>query len=355
MRIILIVFKLIVFTVIFLSCKKSEDGAIAIKSRKSKTISEIKTAPLHLHTFPLQLTTNGIIKAQQQTQLYFKAIGEIAQININNTSVVRQGQVLAVLDNRQAGVAILQAQDQVKKASFALNKLLIEYGGKDLDTLSIRPRFLESIKIQSGYYEAQTALRNAQLQYDNSFLKAPFAGVVSNLKTKQHNQASLSEPFCTLLSKSLIAAETFVLESELGIVQIGQAAQILPLAFPEKKYVGKVYEINPQVNQQGLVAIKIKIQNPDNQIIDGMNARIIIEKTLLNQLVVPKLAVVERSGRKVVFTYENGLAKWNYVVVSHENETSVVISEGLKAGAFVIIEGNLNLGHDAKVEIKKQQ
>lgn len=282
-------------------------------------------------------------------------MGEIAQINISNTSAVRQGQVLAVIDNRQAQMAILQAQDQLKKANFALNKLLIEYGGKDLDTLSIRPRFLESIKIQSGYYEAQTALRNAQLQYDNSFLKAPFAGVVSNLKTKQHNQASLSEPFCTLLSKSLIAAETFVLESELGIVQIGQAAQILPLAFPEKKYVGKVYEINPQVNQQGLVAIKIKIQNPDNQLIDGMNARIIIEKMLLNLLVVPKSAVVERSGRKVVFTYENGLAKWNYVSITHENETSVVISEGLKAGAFVIIEGNLNLGHDAKVEIKKQQ
>lgn len=86
-----------------------------------------------------------------------------------------------------------------------------------------------------------------------------------------------------------------------------------------------------------------------------MNARIIIEKTLLNQLVVPKSAVVERSGRKVVFTYENGLAKWNYVSIAHENETSVVIAEGLKVGALVIIEGNLNLGHDAKVEIKKQQ
>jgi len=346
----------IILLCLIFSCTKPEPKEKEVQTKEATTeITQIKTLATKQKAFSLQLQANGIIKAQQQTQLYFKAMGEIEQINISNTSAVRQGQVLAVLDNRQASVAILQAQDQVKKAGFALNKLLIEYGGKDLDTLSIRPRFLESIKIQSGYYEAQTALRNAQLQYDNSFLKAPFAGVVSNLKTKQYNQASLSEPFCTLLSKSLIAAETFVLESELGIVQIGQVAQILPLAFPEKKYVGKVYEINPQVNQQGLVAIKIKIQNADNQLIDGMNARIIIEKTLLNQLVVPKSAVVERSGRKVVFAYENGLAKWNYVSITHENETSVVISEGLKAGALVIIEGNLNLGHDAKVEIKKQQ
>ena len=88
---------------------------------ESKTISEIKTTTLTAQPFPLQLTTNGIIKAQQQTQLYFKAIGEIAQINISNTLAVRQGQVLAVLDNRQAEVAILQAQDQIKKAGFTLN------------------------------------------------------------------------------------------------------------------------------------------------------------------------------------------------------------------------------------------
>lgn len=336
------------------SCKKANKSNE--KGIKSPVIEQnlVSTTTLTTQAFPLQLSTNGIIKAQKQTQLYFKAMGEIAQININNTSVVRQGQVLAVIDNRQAQVAIMQAQDQLKKAGFTLNKLLIEYGGKDLDTLSIRPRFLESIKIQSGYYEAQTALRNAQLQYDNSFLKAPFEGIVSNLKTKQHNQASLAEPFCTLLSNSLIAVETYVLESELGIIQIGQMSQISPLAFPEKKYMGKVYEINPQVNQQGLVGIKIKIQNPDSQLIDGMNARVSIEKTLFNQLVVPKSAVVERSGRKVIFTYENGLAKWNYVSIIHENKTSIAIAEGLKAGALVITEGNLNLGHDAKVEIKKQ-
>jgi RND family efflux transporter MFP subunit len=258
--------------------------------------------------------------------------------------------VLAVLDNRQASVAILQAQDQVKKAGFALNKLLIEYGGKDLDTLSVRPRFLESVKIQSGYYEAQTALQNAQLQYDNTFLKAPYAGIIANLKTKAHNQASLSEPFCTILSNNNIAAEAFVLESELSVVQVGQSAKILPLAFADKTYIGKVYEINPQVNQQGLVAIKIRIQNPDRFLLDGMNCRIVIEKTLPNQLVIPKSAIVERSGRKVVFVYENGLAKWHYVTVSHENENEVIISEGLKVGELVIIEGNLNLGHDAKVK-----
>ena len=245
------------FIIIFcFSCQKAgKNNEIDSNKTNIKNKEEliVKIEQTTYKSFPLQLSTNGTIKAQQQTQLFFKVMGEIAQINVSNTSVVRQGQVLAVIDNRQAQVAILQAQDQLKKAGFALNKLLIEYGGKDLDTSSVRPSFLESIKIQSGYYEAQTALRNAQLQYDNTYLKAPFGGTVANLKTKQHNQASLAEPFCTLLSNSLVAVETFVLESELAIVQIGQTARLSPLAFPDKSYIGKVYEINPQVNQQGLV------------------------------------------------------------------------------------------------------
>ena len=278
-----------VFLLFVISCKKPEENNTETKLTLYET-TEISTTTTKKENFSLQLQANATIKAQQQTQLYFKALGEIERINTTNTSAVQAGQVLAVLDNRQASVAILQAQDQVKKAGFMLNKLLIEYGGKDSDTSSVRPRFLESIKIQSGYYEAQTALQNAKLQYDNTFLKAPYAGIIANLRTKTHNQASLTEPFCTILSNSSIAAEAFVLESELSVVQVGQSAKILPLAFANKTYIGKVYEINPQVNQQGLVAIKIRIQNPDRLLLDGMNCRIVIEKTLPNQLVIPKSA-----------------------------------------------------------------
>lgn len=345
-------FKYFIFIILFFSiaCKKNNEKESTTKETNI-TITKVVTTTIRKQPFSIQLQSNGIIKSQQQTQLYFKVIGEIERINITNTSYVKAGQIIAQLDNRQASISVLQAQDQVKKAGFALNKLLIEYGGKDLDTLSIRPRFWESIKIQSGYYEAQTALRNAQLQYDNTFLKAPYAGIIANLKTKIHNQVNSSEPFCTILSNNSVAVEAFVLESELSAIGIGQSVKVLPLAFANKIYIGKVYEINPQVNQHGLVAIKVHVQNPDHFLLDGMNARIVIERKLPNQLVIPKSAVLERSGKKVVFVYKNGLAEWHYVVVSHENEKEVAISEGLRAGDSIIIEGNLNLGHDAKVEI----
>jgi hypothetical protein len=116
------------------------------------------------------------------------------------------------------------------------------------------------------------------------------------------------------------------------------------------------------VDERGLVRIHARLQ-PDDlrrhsaRLLEGMNIRAVLEKRLPNQLVVPKSAVVLRSGKPVVFTYDeaSGLAKWNYVTVLHENDTHAAIGEGLRAGDLVIYEGNLNLDHDAKVTVGSLQ
>jgi RND family efflux transporter MFP subunit len=345
---------LLFFLIMMVACnnKASKKNNENLKI-ENKISNQVDIFELNSKIFKIKLISNGLLKSPQQSQLFFKSQVEITKIYANNTHYVKQGMVLATLDNRSSLLAIQQAQDQLKKAHFTLNKLLIDYGGKDLDTNSVKPRFLESIKVQSGYYEAQTALKNAKMQYDNTFLIAPFAGIIANLKTKAHNQASLIEPFCTILNPKNLEVEAFILESELKVITLGQKASVLPLANINKTYAGIVSEINPQVEKSGLISIKIKILNPDPNLLDGMNARVEIEKTITNQLVVPKSAIVDRSGRKVVFTFENGLAKWHYVTVVYENDTEAAISEGLKLGEQVIITGNLNLGHDAKVILKK--
>ena len=58
-------------------------------------------------------------------------------------------------------------------------------------------------------------------------------------------------------------------------------------------------------------------------------------------------------NREVVFTYNNQLAKWNYVTIAYENSNTYAISEGIKTGDSVIFKGNLNLAHDAKVILNK--
>ena len=78
-----------------------------------------------------------------------------------------------------------------------------------------------------------------------------------------------------------------------------------------------------------------------------------VNKQVKNVIVVPKEALVLRSNKKVVFTLENGVAKWNYVTELHENSTHYAIKKGenLKRTDTIIVSGNMNLSHDAKVNV----
>lgn len=331
---------------------KEEEGKSKI-TQASDNVVTVKLADCKIKSFPLQIIATGKVSALKQAKINFKTTGFIEKVLVPNSSIVKKGQVLAILDNEQQRIALQQAQDNLQESQVELHRLLLEFGGKDRDTSSVSSRILQNIKAKSGYTKALTNVRDAHLKLGNTFLKAPFAGVITNLKTKAYNPTPTTEPFCTILSRESLVVEVSILESELGIITLGQTAKVKALAYLDKNYEGTVSEINPMVNEHGLILIKIKIKDPDKYLLEGMNVQVIIEKNIKNQIVIPKNAVVERSGKKVVFVYENGFAKWNYVTVDHENSQEVTISEGLKVQQKIIVEGNLNLGHDSKVTLER--
>lgn len=307
--------------------------------------------PARITTFALTSAATGLIRTPAQSKLNFRIGGTINQILVHNGSTVSAGQVMARLDDRDQRLALRVAQDQLAESRVQLRALIAEYGGTELDTTTLKSNARAFVLTKSGYYKAQTALAQARQQWEYTTLRAPYAGMVANLTAKSYNFTTSYEPFCTLLSRAGLLVEFSVLESELATVRVGMPVRVTPIALPEHSYMGQVSEINPFVNTQGLVLVKARINRPDRHLFEGMNAHIVMERRLPNQLVVPKSAVVERSGRKVVFTVEAGKAKWNYVTITHENDTEVAISEGLKPTDRVIISGNLNLGHDAPVTV----
>lgn len=345
----------ILFTLTACQSNNNEHSSEEAKPKVSSTYENVVAVNViesKFRSFPLEVITTGKISALTQANISFKTTGVIEKITVSNNTIVKAGQVLAILNNEQELITLQQALDVLQDTRIELNKLLLEFGGKDRDTTSVSKRILENIKSKSGINKALTNVRDARLKLENTYLKAPYMGVIANLKTKAYNPTPTSEPFCTLLNRESLVVESSILESELEAINVGQETRVKSLAYSQKEYIGKVSEINPVVNDQGLISIKVKIQNPDQHLLEGMNAQVIIQKKLQNQIVIPKGAIVERSGKKVVFVYENGFAKWNYVTVSHENSRDVAISEGLKIGQKVIIDGNLNLGHDSKVVIE---
>lgn len=334
--------------------KADEADSTALSKPVNNLLPTVSAQAVGQRTFQIQTTSTGILHTPAQSKLNFRTGGTLARIFVQTGSQVKAGQLLAQLDERDLQMALRQAEDGLTDARTQRNALLAEYGHDNGDTTRVKPNALAFINFKSGYLRAQTALAKARLDLSYTQLRAPFAGIVANLTAQPHNFITAYEPFCTLLSRAGMLVEFSVLESELPAVQVGSVVRVEVVALPGRQVGGRVVAINPLVNGQGLVLVRAQLAGANDRLFEGMNARVRVERSLGRQLVVPKSAVVERSGRKVVFTVEkdaDGIsrAKWHYVTILHENDTEVAIGEGLRAGERVIVSGSLNLAHDAVV------
>lgn len=145
--------------------------------------------------------------------------------------------------------------------------------------------------------------------------------------------------------------EFSVLESELTMLKQGDAVSVTPFSGNESRQ-GNVTEINPMVDENGMVKVWASVTG-GNGLIDGMNVRVSVKRAVEKALVVPKSAVVLRSGRPVVFTFDGDKAIWNYVTPGLENLNEYTITEGLEPGMKVIVTGNINLAHESPVKVIK--
>jgi len=348
--------KTTIFLLIFLlSCSKktnndSNDGLSQTQTNPAKI--NVNTTVITPQTFNKQIISNGIVETANKADLHFKTSERIQRIYVKNGQQVSKGKLLASLDNKMLANQVKQAKIALKNAEVNLLREKIIFGIHKIKEKDANPLILKTVYSKSGYKEAKANLEKAQLQYEQSFLKAPFSGVVSNIKTKKGNYITTSDVFCTLVGSNKQKTEVVfsILEQELPFVNKGADIQITTFADTNTKYKGTISEINPLVDENGLIQVKATIDSKNTNLLNGMHVKIIINNALNNVVVIPKTALVLRSNKEVVFTVKNHLAKWNYVKVSDENSTQYAIKEGLKVGDTIIISNNLNLAHDALIK-----
>lgn len=333
-----------------ISCEQSSEKEAVDKqqvlSMTSTTAVDITT--IENRPFQKQIIANGKVGAIKKSELRFKTSNRIDSIKVSNGQAVVKGQVLAVLDRALLANQLDRAKIDVEKSKRKLQEAKINFGIEN-PTAVIKPSLQKNLEIKSGFLEAQNALENVQLLYEQTVLKAPFSGLVANIETQEGNYITTGDIFCTIIAQQQLEVSFSVLENELPFIRKNQGLVIRPFVDVNKKYSGFISEINPLIDKNGLIKIKATINNPNRFLFDGMHVKVLINQAVRDVIVIPKEALVLRSNREVVFTLKNGVAKWNYVAIADENSNSYAIKEGLNLGDTIILSGNMNLSHDAKV------
>lgn len=336
--------------------EENRDGSRMEMHQQQMSETYVDTMVLHQAEFNKQIVCNGRLRAKAKSELNFNGQGIIAEVFVREGQHIGKGKLIATLDKQDRQRELEKAKHELQRAKVELTDKLIGLGYNDMN--AVPADVMERAEVMSGYYSAKFQLQSAQKALEECNLYAPFSGRIADLEAKRFQK---NDKVCTLVDDSGFEVEFRILEAELSGVRIGQKVKVTPFVQDSIQYEGRVTEINPLVDDKGLVKIKAQLSNRGNTLLDGMNVRVIVEEKMQHMFVVPKDAVVERDGYQVIFLLEEGRAVWTYVDVVHSNISSFAITgcqrkeTTIKEGDIVITSGNLNLADGTEVIVNDQQ
>ncbi|MEX2569430.1 MAG: efflux RND transporter periplasmic adaptor subunit [Cyclobacteriaceae bacterium] len=335
--------------------KEIESEEIPMETfREEVQATEVRIAQSETKSFDYLINATGKIEATNQVMVIVERPGYLIDLKVAEGQRVEEGEVIAQLDKTDS-------QMEWEKAQVDLRSSNAEYESRKIASL-VSPNPEDSLlnmerdefwKASSGLLTAEIAVREAERNLEKTEIKAPIRGAVADLKTKRGSLVSSGDEVCEILSTHQLEMKVKVLESDIGFVEIGHKAEIYPVSGTGEGLNGTVTSINPKVDENGLVQVTLSLQGKGG-LLPGMNARAVIRAPQNNSLVVPKEAVVYRSGRPVVFTIENNEAIWNYVEVGKDNGREMEILDGIATDTEVIIDNNVQLAHQAPVQVLKE-
>ena len=353
--------RFLVFTLLLMlgSCVQSgkTENLQAEKRQYVQQQNPVEVIVLKEGPFKQELVNNGKLAALRKSELKFRVNEQLERINVKNGERIDAGQLIASLVPFTYQQRLKSADISLKQASLELRNVLIGQGYNDVDSTQIPGSMYQMALIRSGYSEALENLESARFDLKSTELRAPFSGIIASITQKQFEQVNTGDAFCTLIDDSEFEVEFDVVENEVGIIGLGDEVQVVPFSQPDKICKGKISEINPMIDDNGMISIKARLKNPGD-LMEGMNVKVLVEKDIPRQLIVPKSAVVLRQNQEVLFKYTHGTAFWTYVQTVAENSSSYsVLAHPEKGGTLapgdtIIVSGNLNLAHESEVVIE---
>jgi multidrug efflux pump subunit AcrA (membrane-fusion protein) len=343
-------FFLVLLLQVMFSCKPKTSTNLEEMARRNSRPEAVlvKTVKLEPSTFYHELVSNGKVFSCRKAVVPFKVSGLINELNVINGQRVKAGDLLAVIEDFEYKSKLDAARQNLQKADISFrDDLMSSY--LTPDSTGMAPGKIRMARIRSGLDDAILSLKTAEYNFNNTRICSPISGIVANLDVTVLNPSQNYKSLCTIISDETMYVEFPVIESEYSFITKDMPVGIVPFIDDSITISGRITQINPQVDETGMVKVRAEFSN-NGRIIDGMNVKVIIRKPVQKRLVVPREALVIRQGRDVVFIRQDTLAIWKYVTIEYENSRSVSLKEGLEPGDMVIVSGNVNLAHETVVK-----
>lgn len=337
------------------------------------------------------LNASGYVTARRQATVSAKVTGKVVDVLIEEGHPVKQGQILARLDDTQARAALHYAQAQLaaakrsegedearlREAELTLqrNQQLVKervVGQAELDSSQAS---VDALKARIAYGQQQVVVAESQVKLqqanlDDMVVRAPFSGVAISKDAQPGEMVSPMSAgggftrtgICTIVDMSSLEIEVDVNEAYINRVQTGQRVEAVLDAYPDWRIPAHVITTIPTADRQkATVKVRIGFEHLDPRILPDMGVKVSFLRDeagrgqtgpRVPRMVVPKTAVRSDNGQSIVFVLHEDRAERRAVGVGMENGDQIEVTSGLTAGEKVIVDGPRTLKDGDKVKVQ---
>jgi len=319
------------------------------------------------------LSATGYVVAERKASVASKATGRLEYLAVAEGDTVSEGEVIGRIENADMEAALELAKANVEQSRADSVVAVLEFKRQEelLKSGSTTPQAYEAanaryMSASAGVSAALASLKAAEVNLENTFIRAPFDGTVL---LKHADVGEVVAPFASsasskgavvdLADMNSLEVEADVSEANIQRVEIGQKTEIILDAYPSIHYEGYVKKIVPTADRsRATVQTKVAFKKIDRRVLPEMSARInfmssdtLQEPIPESGLAVPSAAIVMQNGKPTVFTIIDNKAKSIEIETGPKFGNVTRITRGLEVGQKVILSPPSDLKDGDKIKI----
>lgn len=337
------------------------------------------------------ITASGTINPLSTVSVGSQASGRIAEIYVDYNSVVKKGQLLALIDQENAKATVQQREAalDIAKAQVAVEENNIKYYKKALNRISklnaskySTEKDLEAAERdydnsvaqlaleQAQVKQAQASLNSAQTELSYTEIKAPVDGIVisKSVEVGQTVAASFETPEIFSVAEDLtkMQIEASVVEADIAKVKEGQQVRFTVDSYADDYFYGTVTQVrNEAITTSNVVTytVVIGIDNTNLKLKPGMTANVeIITAEEKNVMLVPNQALrfyiddsdkAKRYKDRGVWIIKNGRPERVTVKIGvSDDDNTQILESSLKIGDEVIVSKETSAADAKKMKFR---
>ncbi len=353
---------IIIITIIFLSaallllpgCKKEK------KKEVKEIVKPVKTMIVKSSLQPETITLPGRVRAAKRSELSFKVSGPLYRLPIEEGQVVKKGDLIAQILPRDFQVALDAAKAREVEAENQYNRYKELYVRRQVAKA-------EFDRYKAARDIARAELEDAENAREDSFLRAPYDGVIAKRYVQNFEKVQAKQPIALLQSIEELEILVDVPELTMATLRRNSSPEVNVAfdAIPGMSFPVKIKEYSTLADlATGTYQIVFSLTQPkEATILPGMTAQIsgsIIDHSGTPEVIkIPAIAVMNGADRtNYVWQFNPETKTVHRIKVeigSIEGSNDIIVKKGLKGGEILVIAGLTKLSEGQHVRLWEKQ